>query len=879
MSSPLLRLLVAGAGSMALCAPAAAHGFGQRYELPLPLSLYLYGTAAVVVVTFLVVGLFVRRAGPAARDAPSDLLAHPAARLLARSGLVPLVQTAAVALFVVTVAAGLVGSANPYRNIAPTMVWIIVWVGVAYLSAFVGDVWALINPWRTLFVWAEAAYRLFGGSRAFCLHLPYPRWLGAWPAVALLLAFAWLELIYRTPAVPATIACLATGYSIITFAGMAAFGADTWLRHGEVFSVAFGTFARFAPIQARTGPRGSQLVLRPYGAGLLEGGPASLSMTAFVLLLLSTVLYDGFLNTPEWSAIERAIGGLFTNPGERELIALQTAGLGAFWLLFLAVYFAVCAMMRAAARGRSTREIAGHFVFTLVPIAIGYHLAHYLVFLLIQGQYIIPLISDPFGWGWNLFGSAGYRVDIAIVGARFAWYAAVAAIVVGHVIAVYLAHTQALRLFEERRTALHSQVPLTALMVLYTFVSLSILAEPLVARREPAQASAVAATVAVPADAVLPEAGTGRLQPVGADKTARAKLTYRVLGSAFHDGTRTSVPDLLYATMFAYRWGAWSGQGDGRYDPVADRATALLRRQLVALRPIGSDAVSRSFRIGDVSFVREIFTIEIYANVAPLDPEQDGMLAPPWSTIPWHLIALMEEAVIRGWAAFSRDEAVRLNVEWLDLVRSDPLRARLAPLVDAFERDGYRPASLQPLVSAEDARRRWAALAAFLKERGHLLVTNGPYLLKRRSAESVTLEAFRDLTYPLGVGSYDAYATPRRGYITAVEQANRRLTLSGDIETVVRYGRDERIERGPIRSTPRDVLRRAAPECRYMITDHQGRPVATGTAPLGDDLTFRIDLDGDLAAGDYDVAALIAVNGNVMNADIRRFRIRIPSER
>ena len=89
--------------------------------------------------------------------------------------------------------------------------------------------------------------------------------------------------------------------------------------------------------------------------------------------------------------------------------------------------------------------MARNFALTLVPIAIGYHVAHYLVFLLVQGQYIIPLLSDPFGRGWDLFGTAGYRVDIAVAGARFAWYTAVAAIITGHVFAVYLAHGARLR--------------------------------------------------------------------------------------------------------------------------------------------------------------------------------------------------------------------------------------------------------------------------------------------------------------------------------------------------------------------------------------------------------------------------------------------------
>ena len=248
---------------------------------------------------------------------------------------------------------------------------------------------------------------------------------------------------------------------------------------------------------------------------------------------------------------------------------------------------------------------------------------------------------------------------------------------------------------------------------------------------------------------------------------------------------------------------------------------------------LGSDAVSRSFRVGDVNFIRELFTIEVYATVSPEDPERDAVVEPPWSTLPWHLIALMEEAVGRGWGAFSQAEATRRGVEWLDLVRSKQMNARLASLVETFEREGFRPLALQPLVSAEEARRRWAALAAFYKAHGHFLVTNGPYQVKRWSAEAVTLDAFRDLTYPLGVGSYDAYAVPRRGYITNVEQEKGGIRLSGDIETIVKFARSYRIERAPIQSISRDVLKRAAPECRYVVIDDKGERRARRRRRIG----------------------------------------------
>jgi hypothetical protein len=865
----------AAAAAVAFATPAGAHGFGQRYDLPIPLSFYLVGTAAVVVVSFTIVGLFVREVSRVARYPRLDLIATPLGRWLASPALVLALKFVALAAFIITVIAGFRGDQNPYKNIAPTMVWIIAWVGLAYVSAFVGDLWAVINPWRTIHDELETIYRGITHGSELSIRLPYPAALGVWPAFVLLLVFSWIELVYPNPAVPLIIAWLALAYSALTFAGMLLFGRERWLARGEVFTLLFGTFARFAPIEVRTGAQPG-LWLRPYGAGLLDSDAVSTSMMAFVLLLLASVLYDGALGTPEWGSLEGAIAAHLPGLGDFKLMAIRTFGLVAFWLVFFGAYVGVCALMSAVVAGRlSPLAMARSFAFTLVPIAIGYHLAHYLTFLLIQGQYIIPLVSDPFGFGWNLFGTAGYRVDIAIVGARFAWVTAVAAILTGHVAAVYLAHVKAMQVLDARSTALRSQVPLTALMVVYTFVSLSILAEPIVERRTPAQPSDVAAAVEVPADAVLPEPAGGQLRPVGAGKTAKEKLTYRVLGSAFHDGTRMNAADLLYSYMFAYRWGARGEGDDSAFDPLVAAATADMRAHLVGVRVVGTDSTSKSFRFGDFEYTRELFVIEVYTATTPIDPEQDAILAPPWSTLPWHLLVLMEEAVERGFAAFSQFEASRRGVDWLDLVRSPDMTARLAALVETFERDGYRPDRLKSLVSAEDARKRWAALKAFHAEHGHFLVTNGPYRLKRWSSNSVTLEAFRDLSYPLGVGSFDAYAVPRRGYITKVDRDGDDLKLSGDIELVQKHQRSYDIVRKPLPSIAPDVRQRSAPECRYLVTDGDGRVVLAGQVPLAEDASFRIALTGKLPAGHFMLAAQIIVNGNAMNAEIRRIPVEI----
>ena len=874
------RLLAGVAAAVAVPIPARGHGFGQRYELPLPLPLYLFGAAAAVVVSFLVIGLFMRRT-PEQRSYPSvDLLGYRLGRVIASRAVRVALQLISAGLLVLIVAAGFWGQQNPYQNIAPTMVWIIGWVGLAYVSAFVGDLWELISPWRTIFICAQSIYRRVTGGRQLLKSRSYPERIGVWPAFFLLLAFSWTELVYPGAAVPSCLAWLIVGYSILTWTAMAVFGRETWLRHGEVFAVVFGILGRFAATELRrTGPVKRTLALRPFAVGLLDAQPSSVSMTALVLLILSSVIFDGLIGSPAWNDFESGLAAAMPSLGDLGAIVVRTVGLIAAWAVFFGAYIAVCAIVSALThRTRSAMRVAQDFALTLVPIAIGYHIAHYLTYLLIQGQYVLPLLSDPFGYGWDLLRTAGYRVDIAIVGARFSWYTAVAAIVCGHVVAVWLAHVRAMRMFRVHSAALRSQVPLTALMVVYTFVSLSILAEPLTERRASAPSEVTSAAIEVPMDALLPEAASGHLRRVGAGQFAKTKMTYRVLGSAFHDGTRMDVADVLYAFAFAYGWSAPDRAVSRHYDPWIDSATASMRQHLVGFRVVGTDTLSKSFRVAGVEFPRELFVIEVYTAVEPRDPEQDAAVAPPWSTIPWHVLVLMEEAVSRGWAAFSRAEAARRGVEWLDLARSDSIKQRLASLVETFAREGYRPETLQPLVSRAEARKRWAAAAAFYRAHGHFLITNGPYLLKSWSRGGVELEAFRDLSYPLGVGSYDAYAIPRRAFVSKVERENNRLRLFGSAETVMKYQRSYELVRQPLQTVEPDVLKRSSPECRYVVVDDEARAVQAGSAAVSDDATFYIDLDPGLTAGTYTVLAEITLNRNTMNADIRRIPVVIPSQ-
>lgn len=497
-------------GVLAVTAPGSAHGFGDRYDLPVPLALWVAGAAIAVVLSFLVIGIFVRGPATAGRYPRINLLRWTWARLLVHHRVWLGAQTVSIALLVLIVTAGVVGSQNPMRNLAPTAIWVVWWVGFAYVSALVGDVWKVVNPWSALFALGERFVGVDPGGEPL---VAYPRALGAWPAVLLFGAFAWTELVFEGRAVPAHLALIIVGYSVITGVGMAMFGRVVWLRHGDPFAVAFGLLARFAPTELRVnntrrcrgcraecgGAKGEcvnclecfrrapaaerEWNLRPFAVGLFTTERVSSSLEVFVLLLLASVTFDGFMATPPWATIEsRLYAGLPGSPDFR-LTAGATVGLVGFAVLFVVVYRAFAGWIARAGGQPSASRIGRVFVLSLVPIALAYHLAHYFSYLLIQGQLAIPLASDPLGFGWNLFGTAGFRPDIGLVDARFTWYMAVTAIVAGHIVAVYVAHVIALREFASYRAVLRSQLVMLLLMVGYTTASLWIIAQPIVESR------------------------------------------------------------------------------------------------------------------------------------------------------------------------------------------------------------------------------------------------------------------------------------------------------------------------------------------------------------------------------------------------------------
>ena len=441
-----------------------AHGIGGVRDLPVPAWLFFYGAVVVLIASFVALGVLWKE--PRLERAERG---RPLPGTLQRFLLSPLLRASLGALsfglLVVVGLAAVVGEPSARQNLAPTFVFVVFWLGLLPLVAVVGNVWPVLNPWRAA---ADAAAWLWGKlGRTWQPMARYPERLGRWPAAFLLFAFAAYELAYPDPSNPRALALAIYLYSAITWYGMLWFGRDTWTRNGEAFSVYFGLLARIAPFGTRDGFR-PEIVVRPPLAGLARA-QARHGTFAFVAVMLGSVAFDGLSRTPFW--LDRRFD-VATAVGASQLgrdVAGTLFSLGGL-LLMVAVVAAAYAVAVAGARAFAhvERPLVDAFLASLIPIALAYLVAHYFSLLILQGQVAIRLASDPFGRNWNLFGTAGFNPDLTLLSPNLVWYVQVAALVVGHVGGLLVAHDRAISLFRAAATAVRAQYVMLVLMVLYT---------------------------------------------------------------------------------------------------------------------------------------------------------------------------------------------------------------------------------------------------------------------------------------------------------------------------------------------------------------------------------------------------------------------------
>ncbi len=480
------RLAVAG---LLLCPGLAqAHSFGRLYTLPVPLWMYAWGASAALVLSFLMVGWFVAHQEGSGEIRQRDLSRGFWGKLLLNPLLLGSLQIFSVAGLLLCMATGLFGTRNAYLNFNMTFFWIVFLLGFSYFTALFGGLYTAISPWQTL---ARMAGRLPG------LHmrgqLRYPAGLGCWPALAMYMLFIWLELFGAVG--PYTLAWLLIGYAGLNLFGAWLVGWRDWFTQAEFFSVLFRLISKMAPLQYQPpeadNARGKLILQAPF-VGLLQSRASSISELLFVLFLLSSTAFDGLHQTKPWVKLywQDIAGWLRPWAGEnivhaypllRELHAVfQSGALLLSPFTYLATYLlCLMIMQRIAHSGLSTRELALRFAYSLMPIALVYHITHYYTLILTQGAMIVRLASDPFGLGWNLFGTAHLLPKPVIPDMDWVWHTQVWLILLGHIVSVYLAHREALMIYAKRRDAVLSQIPMLLLMVAFTCFGLWILAQPI----------------------------------------------------------------------------------------------------------------------------------------------------------------------------------------------------------------------------------------------------------------------------------------------------------------------------------------------------------------------------------------------------------------
>ncbi len=470
-SAKTLTWLTAAAGVVVIVFPveAYAHASQRGHVLLLPTGHYIVGGAAAVAASFLALLLLPSCALGRIASATLPLFTLPEK---AR----PLVSLAAFLVLTILITAGFAGSRDPLSNPLPLVVWTLLWVGLTLVQGIVGNAWAWINPW----LGPHWLARQLGWPERIRL---LPAWLGHWPAVVLFAGFAWFELIDLAPDDPARLAAVMAGYAAFTLAMTLLFGHRDWMQRGEFLSAFFGLIARFAPLQSDANPddRKARLTVGLPGAALASVWPLPTSGVLFLLLVLASVSFDGLSRTFSWLGL---IGiNPLEFPGRSAVTGANTLGLaGAFAALSGIFYLAVLAGERLTSERKPVNEAAGLYVWSIVPIALAYHFAHYLTVLLVNGQYALVALSDPFSLGWDLFGTATMSVSVGVTSGSAAawalWNAQAVAIIAGHVLAVLAAHLLASRLHPTGRDAALSQLPLTLLMIAYTVLGLWLLSTP-----------------------------------------------------------------------------------------------------------------------------------------------------------------------------------------------------------------------------------------------------------------------------------------------------------------------------------------------------------------------------------------------------------------
>lgn len=434
------------------------HGIASRGDLPLPFSFVVVGAALALLVSFVVL-LFAWR-----RPRFTDVGGRPVPglqRLVDHRGVRLAASLLVLALFAWI---GMAVAAGPDRLTNPAFgfVFVWIWVGLVPLSLLFGHIWRATNPLRTIHAGLTAVARVDADAGLASL----PSRLGVWPAAAGLFAFAWLELVQPDRTTLVVLRFWVLAWLLILVIGAVIFGRG-WFARADPFETYASTVAQLSPWHRISG----QLRLVNPLAGLNAWSPPP-GTNAVVAVLLGSTAFDSFANTSWWIST--------VQDSDVSPVVWETGGLLIMIMIVFGTFWAAATWMgRYLSDGQvSTSDLPRVMSGSLVPIVVGYAIAHYFTLLIVEGQRTGLALSDPLGLGWNVFGTAELGVDARI----FEYPGVVAviqllAIVVGHILGIVAAHEKAVTVLSPNR-ALAGQWPMLIVMVFYTCSGLVLLFSP-----------------------------------------------------------------------------------------------------------------------------------------------------------------------------------------------------------------------------------------------------------------------------------------------------------------------------------------------------------------------------------------------------------------
>ncbi|NNE06927.1 MAG: hypothetical protein HKN20_00055 [Gemmatimonadetes bacterium] len=506
-----------GTGTVAQEGPAVHQMAG------VPVSIAIGGIVAIIIVSHLFLH-FGKRRGLRKAYPAFDLLRLPLLKRIVRWSAFPmLIQTVSIGLFLLVIGAGLFG--NQRVNIAPVLTWTWWWALLIFAIVGMGTAFCAICPWEGLSS-LVTSLSLKSRRKSIGFELKWPRWLrNTHVALFLFIVLTWFELGLGVTKSPSMTALLAAAFGTMAIVTALVFERRSFCRYVCFVGRIQGLYALFAPIEVRPGPpdicrscegkecyNGSDsaegcptslfpgaltentyctlctecvrscphdniaLNVRPFGADLFRKVRFRWDEAVLALSLLALTSFHGLTMTPSWirmTDLMRAELGLGSHAVFTILMALMM-------IVPIGLFYGVSALAGRLGGDKSTdtARVFRAFAYSVIPIALFYHLAHNGMHFFMEAQYIIPLLSDPFGWGWNLFGTAGKTYDPWMT-LRTIWWMQITFIVMGHVFGVIAADRIVRVLYTERGPAFRALMPLIVLMILYSSFSVWLIAQPM----------------------------------------------------------------------------------------------------------------------------------------------------------------------------------------------------------------------------------------------------------------------------------------------------------------------------------------------------------------------------------------------------------------